>query len=238
MKKYTRIAVTTLLFLTICVSSSKASTILGFTSSSVNSSSNFTISDIAGTTSLLDFGNLSVTIAKNNGMDVSQMLGAQVVIGSVEIDETSKSLVTSLGAFNIYSYSIDTPTIADGFQLILGGNIVLEADLTLTELVTTGKCASIDSGASINLTNVEVFTTSLDASVIAFLDSFLPGIDLTIGLASYTKYFENAIGNPEDLEGPVNGEMKPVPEPMAFLFMGWGMAFLYYFRRVSYLIKK
>ena len=237
MKKYTHITVTTLLFLTLFVASSNASTILGFTSSSVNSSSNFTISDIAGTTSLLDFGHLSVTIAKNSGTDVSQMLGAQVIMSSVEIDETSKSLVTSLGGFNIYSYSIDTPTIMNGFQVKLQGNIVLEADLTLTELVTTGKCGSIDSGFSVNLTDVQVFTSGLDATVTAFLESFLPGGDLTIGLVSYSELFEDAIGV-EDIEGAVNGEMQPVPEPMAFLFMGWGMAFLYYFRKVSYLIKK
>lgn len=238
MKKYTRIVVATLSALILCVASSNASTILGFTSSSVNSLSNFTISDLPGSTSLLDFGYLSVTIAKDSGADVSQMLGAQVIMNSVEIDESSKSLITSLGGFDIYSYAVNSPVITDGFQLKLNGNILLEADLTLTELVTTGKCGTIDSGFSVNLSDVAVFTTGLDASVVAFLEEFLPGGDLTVGLVCNSQYFSNGIGGADDIEGMVDAQVTPVPEPIAFLFMGWGILFLYSFRKVSYLIKK
>lgn len=224
------------LFLSV---SAYSATILGFTSSTAGSGSSYTISDIGGGMRQLDFGSLSVTQAKIDNNSITGLLGAEIDIDDVVVDSSTEMMLGALGPLNLYSFDITSGTIANGFKIKIGMNTILEADLSLDSLIARGKGGFIDTGLTIDLTNVEVFTTGLDVDTISFLNAFLPGGDIVMTLASYSNYIDDAIRNGSSDDGIVGGTSTPmVPEPLFFFMMGWGSLVLYSLKKMGFVIKR
>ncbi|RJP60806.1 MAG: hypothetical protein C4541_03465 [Candidatus Auribacter fodinae] len=218
--------------------SAYSATILGFTTNKTGPGSSYSITDIGGGLRQLEFGSLAVTQAKINNNSISELLGAEIDIDDVVIDSSTEMLLGALGPINLYSFDVTTGTLADGFKIKIGMNTVLEADLILDKLVAGGKSAFIDAGLTFDLTNVEIFTTGLDADTIMFLNAFLPGGDIVLSLASYLNYIDTSIRNGVVDKGPVSGIITPVPEPFSYFIMGWGALVLYSFKKMGFVVKR
>lgn len=216
----------------VLASTANAYVSLGFTTSASPSMSNFTMSNAGSLQVNLDFGNLAITEAIDNGVAITEMVGANVAIKDALIDVSSETLVTSFMGTNIYSYTISADSI-DGFSIFIGATPVLTADLSFSTLVTLGKSASIDMQTSMNLSNVVIDTTGLSAATATFLGKYVDGADLTISLAADAVDFQTALNGTSDFTGVVGGTSTPVSEPMVYIFMGWGMVFLYSFRKAG-----
>ena len=215
-----------------------ASTILGFTTSPEDGSS-FEITDAGGSLKTLDFGSLSVTEAKIGTLSISELIDADVIMSDVTIDLSTENLEATFGGSSLYSYSISSGTISDGFQLKVGADVVLEADLTLELMYAYGKSGIIDPGMTVNLTNVEVFTTGLNSNTVAFLGNFLNGADLVLSLATDNINMYDGLNGTDPFTGVGGGTATPnaVPEPISYFIMGWGAVVLYALRKVSYWFK-
>lgn len=215
-----------------------ASTILGFTTRA-ESGSNFDIYNAGGSLRTLDFGNLSVTEAKSGSLSISELIDAEVLIDDVTINVATEAVEATFGGTKLYSYSITNGTITDGFKLKVGSDIVLEADLTLSNLYAYGKSGMIDPGLGLNLTNVDIFTSGLgfSADTINFLNDFISGADLVLSLAADNILMRTGLQGTTSFHGVVGGTSTPVPEPISYFFMGWGALVLYALRKLGFWIR-
>jgi hypothetical protein len=206
---------------------------LGFTTSPGPQSSSFAISDLGGSLRNLDFGNLSITIADDSGTTISELIGAQIVIGSALIDLSTENLIATFGMTSIYSYDLTAATSVNGFSIVLGGNTILEADLYFNSLVTVGKSGSIDPEINYSFGNVALNTTGLTAGTIAYLSQYISGADMVLSLASDSLNMYAGLHGTQTFHGVVGGTAAPIPEPFMYLFMGWGVVMLYTVRKVN-----
>lgn len=231
-----------MLVMALCIQVSKAgaSTLIGFTTSATGTDSSFNITSNGNNMSVLDFGSLNITEAKEDAISISELIGGEVLISDVIIDVSSEMLEATYGAMDVYSYAISSGTILDGFAINVNNSTVLNADLSLNLIYTYGKAGLIDTGLTLDLTNIEVFTTGLDAATVSFLNDFLPGGDILLTLASSNNTLAYAIRNGISETGVVGGTIVPngnaVPEPISYFIMGWGALVLYSLRKMGFFI--
>ena len=234
MKKIACSLIVTVILLASSVQS-YANVTLGFATSPGPSSSSFNISNLGSSLLNLSFGNLSITTAADNGSSISELIGGEVVLNDVSINLGSEHLIGSFGPAGIYSYDL-TSSILDGFSIFVGGNKIVEADVSYQTLVTLGKSGTIDYDVNYSLSNLRLDTTNItQAATISYLSQYLLGADMTLSLASDLFDLHDGFYGTQNITGVVGGTVvpNPVPEPYMFLMMGWGTIMLYTSRKIN-----
>jgi hypothetical protein len=172
----------------------------------------------------IDFGNLLVTNAVHNGVAVSGIIGAEVIIADVFIDLATKQVLSSFGGHDLVYYELDPETaILNGFQIVLNNQIILSGDLLLYDIFLFGKTGSIDPDIQINVVTPD--TSSVDPEINALFADFGMGGDLNITIEDiHSDDIAQQIENLNSVEGTVGGTFSSInppviPEPATLIFV-------------------
>ena len=149
---------------------------------------------------VISFDTATVTDADRDGSTASGIIGAQISIADMEIDLSSKTvegiIPTPGGNIEYASYTIlPEAVIPNAFEMRIGNDIVLTADLRVYDIFLASSFGSIDPGLKLNALNVTVDTTNiLDPVTLALLADLSEGGDFNIILNStYTQDIVDSI---------------------------------------------
>ncbi|MCB1195273.1 hypothetical protein KDK77_03725 [bacterium] len=178
-----------------------------------------------GQTAVLDFGSLHVTNAKVNGVVVTQLIGADVLISDITVNLNTRTVLASFGTVDYTRYlTIPQIPILDGFKIKIGNDIVMSADLLLYDVFLFGKTGTLDPVIQLNLLNPQITTS--DPILSAFFNGFSFGADLNITLEDINGgNIDDDIMELNDINGLVGGTFSslqdeiPIPEPVSGLLL-------------------
>ena len=212
--------------------------LFGFSIVSFNSQSEsqFQITRQGSSTSI-NFDTATVTDADRDGSTASGIIGAQVFIANMEIDLNSKTIegiIPTAGGNIEYASYILSPeaVIPNAFEMRIGNDIILSADLRVYDLFLAATFGSIDPALNLNVLNVTVDTSSiLDPVTLALLADLSEGGDFNVILNSTnTQDIVDSIDNYNDVVGIFSGtfsDVTPIPEPLTIvLFLAAILRFL------------
>lgn len=198
------------IFMILMSTNSFASSLIGF---STDTPSYYSI-DQDNSQMRIDFGDLLVTNAVHNGVAVSSIIGAEVIIADVFIDLATKQVLSSFGGHDLVYYELDPKTaILNGFQVVLNNQIILSGDLLLYDIFLFGKTGSIDPDIQINV--VAPDTSSFDPEITALFADFAIGGDLNITIEDiHSDDIAQQIENLNSIEGTVGGTFSSINTPV------------------------
>ncbi len=209
--------------------------IIGFRTDSLN---NYSIS-YDGNQTTISFGETIINNASYNGTLAGTLLNANVNIADIIIDLNSKIVIAQFGPYQYAQYDLLPYTpIASGFQITVGDDVVLSADLLLSSARFILKSGSIDPAVALNVSNVTINTSALtDPVAIALLMDFVYGGDLNIIVedTSATDIVAE-IDNRTLITGIFAGTFSSIrgtiiPEPITLLLTGMAFAVSFLARR-------
>ena len=201
--------------------------LFGFSIVSFNSQADnqFLITREMGKT-IISFDTATVADADRDGSTASDIIGAEVTIADMEIDLGSKVVNSVVAGMEFATYDLFPDAIMpNAFEMKIGNDIVLSADLRVYDIFLAAAFGSIDSALKLNVLNVSVDTTNiLDPVTLALLADLSEGGDFNIILNSTnTQDIVDSIESYSTVSGIFSGtfsDITPIPEPLTIvLFM-------------------